>query len=160
MIPYLTQTLLELYVAEAYLRTLEERRALIYQKYFGYKSPSNYDIVPSQHNGAKVDKSVLYLEELDEKKYNGRSLLEEMEFTRKDIECLKNGVKSMKLQLAKSSNIEDKLYYEIVAKGQKVGKAMQKVADDNYMTKKNIEKTYYPKIREDIQKLRNIRRKS
>lgn len=158
MIPYYTQTMLELYSAEAYLRMLKDRRTLIYQKYFGYKSPSNFDIVPSQHNGVSKDNSVDYLAEINEKRYGERSLLEEIDFAEKDIAILKKCINTMQIQLSKSSNIEDKLYYQIVAKGLNVSKAMEKVADENYMSKKNVEKTYYPKIKEEIWKLKKIKK--
>ena len=68
--------------------------------------------------------------------------------------CLyKKVVDKMEKDIQKLQGIENKLYYEIVIKGNGITKAIDKIAGSEYIDVSTLWKNYYPKIKPDIEKL-------
>ena len=151
-IRYYTDTKIEYEIAKMRLNTLLNKKEEIYIKYFGIKSPSKFSEVPLSHS--YEDKMVEYLNEVEIEKRNGLTLQEEIESIKKEIARLEAVLKEMEIRLAKLNGIEDKLYYEIVVNKKKVTEAVEYIAETCYTSDKNVWKTYYPKIKDDIRKLR------
>lgn len=157
-INYYTDTLIECEVAKLRLKTLLEKKEVIYQKYFGLKSPVISD--DKAFGGySNKDKMIEYLEEIEEKKVNGISLQQEINMVEAEIESLEDILAEMRIRLAKLTNIEDKLYYEIIVNKRKVTEAVNYISETCYTSDKNIWKTYYPKIKSDIYRIRRISEK-
>lgn len=150
---YYTDTKIEYELALKRLEILENRKMEIWQRYFGVKSPQ-WDKIGSGGTFSDNDKMVLYLEEISRSKGKNLSLEQEITKTKNEVERLKKVLVGMTEQLRKTDTIEGKLYYLVVVEKNSVSKAISKLADTEYMSEKNIWKTYYPKIKEEIWKLR------
>ena len=150
---YYTDTKIEYELASKRLKILQERKEEIWQKYFGIKSPQ-WDKITVASSYPNEDKMVLYLSEIERESNNSPSLVESIAKAESDVLWLKNAISDMEMVLAKTDTIEGKLYYLIAVKQMSVNKAIKEVAEKEYMSEKNIWKTYYPKIKDQIRKLR------
>ncbi|MGN1268185.1 MAG: hypothetical protein ACI4U0_01575 [Candidatus Aphodocola sp.] len=69
------------------------------------------------------------------------------------IDNEKKVIKQMENDLQQLSGVENKLYYEIVIKGNNVTKAIDKVASNEFIDTSTLWKNYYPKIKTQIDNL-------
>lgn len=150
---YYTDTQIEYQLALQRLEILENRKMEIWQKYFGVKSPQ-WDKIGEKGTNTNPDKMVMYLDEISRSKGNKPSLEAEIIRTRNEAQRLDKVLKVMAEKLKSTDSIEGKLYYRIVVEKCSVNKAIREIAAEVYMTENNIWKTYYPKIKADIRKLR------
>lgn len=148
-----TNTLLELRSCETRYRHLQEKREVYYVKYLGVRSPS-YDGVGGQKNWT-VDGMSIFLELVTTKNpKTGLSLDEEMEKLSKEISELTTVLKEMGQYLKNMKGIEYQLYYRIVVDGKSTSEAVRTIAENNYMSERNVWRNYYPKIRENLHRLK------
>lgn len=150
---YYTDTKIEYELAVKRLETLKDRKMVIWQKYFGIKSP-NWDKIGAQGSRDDSDKMVQYLAEISRSKDGFPSIEEEIEQLRKEAQKLKKTLQRMETQLADTESVEGKLYYLIVVKKYSVNGAVKHIAETEYMSEANVWKTYYPRIKTEIRKLR------
>lgn len=145
-------TLLELRSIQERLKWLEDRRLVLYTEYLGVKSP-NYDKIGGRKNWS-IDGMSLYLEALekvDEK--TGLSLEKEIEMLTERRQVLTDVLKSMEQNLRKAKGIEFELFVLIVVDGMKRSQAVKEIAEKNYMAEQTVWRYYYPKIKEEIERL-------
>lgn len=148
-----TNTLLELRSCETRYKHLKEKREVYYVKYLGVRSPS-YDGVGGQKNWT-VDGMSIFLELVTTKNpKTGLSLDEEMEKLSKEISELMTVLKEMGQYLKSMKGIEYQLYYRIVVEGKSTSEAVRTIAENNYMSERNVWRNYYPKIRENLHRLK------
>lgn len=145
-------TLLELQAIQERLKWLEERRLVLYTKYLGVKSP-NYDKVGGKKNWS-IDGMSLYLEALEKVDgATGVSLEKEIEMLTEQRQTLTDTLKNMGQSLRKAEGIEYELFVLIVVDGMKRSQAVKEIAEKNYMSEQTVWRYYYPKIKEEIEKL-------
>lgn len=150
---YYTDTRIEYELALKRLKVLEDRKMEIWQRYFGVKSPQ-WDKVGSPGSHDDADKMVRYLAEISRSDGNSPSLEEGIEKLKKEAQELKKVLRGMEKRLEHTDTIEGRLYFLVVVKRYTVNRAIREVAEAEFMSEKNVWKTYYPKIKEDIRKLR------
>lgn len=150
---YFTDTKIEYELAMKRLSILEERKMEIWQRYFGVKSP-RWDKIGAQGSRDDSDKMVRYLEEINRSTGKSLSLEQEIAKIRNEADRLEKVLKEMTKRLRKTDTIEGKMYYLIVVERQSVSKAIKHLSETEFMSEKNLWKTYYPKIKEDVRKLR------
>ena len=92
--------------------------------------------------------------------HNGVTLKQEIEIIEKEIRRLALEVAEMENLLSKLDGIEYKLYYEIVVNNKKVSEAISYVADKCFTSERNVWKTYYPKIKDDIYTIKKAKKYS
>ena len=152
-----TNTLLELRSCEARYKYLSERREVYYVKYLGIKSPT-YDSVGGHKNWA-VDGMSIFLDLVSRKDpKTGLSLDEELEKVAEEITALTKILKEMALYLRQMEGIEYQLYYRIVIDGLSKSEAVRRIAEENYMTERNVWSTYYPRIKDSLHMLKDGRK--
>lgn len=83
----------------------------------------------------------------------GLSLDEEIEKLTGEMSSLSKLLKDMGKNLKRMKGIEYQLYSTVVIDGLQITKAVQRVAEDNFMSEQNIWQTYYPRIKEELTKL-------
>lgn len=150
---YYTDTIVEYNMCLMRLKLLVEKREELYTKYLGVKSP-NLDKIGTQSSFSGNDKVIAYLNEYEAPKGDKPSLKEQIEKLQYEKQQLEVVIKDMQNQLAKVSGVEGRLFYLIAVEQHQIRKAIEKVADEFYMTEANVWKTYYKNIKEEVRKLR------
>ena len=152
-----TNTLIELKSCEARYKYLSERREVYYVKYLGVKSPT-YDSVGGHKNWA-VDGMSIFLDLVTTKDpKTGLSLDDELEKIAGEMAELTRVLKQMARYLKQMEGIQYQLFYRIVVEGLSTTEAVKKIAEENYMTERNVWRNYYSEIKEYLHELRaNVR---
>jgi hypothetical protein len=144
----------ELNIAKARLQRLNDKKDVIFQKYFS-SSRELREIITD--NKAYNDKYFAYVVELDEPSLiNGKSLNQEIEEVEKDIKTLNGHLENMRDDMLKLTGIESAIYCEIVINGSNISKAVEKVAFDNEKEPVTLWKYNYPKIKKYLKKLEKV----
>lgn len=149
-----TDTLIEFKIAKARLDYLLLRREELEVKYCGvkgisYKTEGGQDMPSMKDNMMEF---IVAITTPDED--TGLSLDDEIEEKTHEVIKLYELLASMARSLSKLSSLEGQLYYLIVIEGRSVSKAVEQVAELNYMEARNVWKTYYPKIQPDLMEIR------
>lgn len=148
-----TNTKCELEMAKTRLNLLMDRKEKLYCKYFPITSKIKEIMVDGGERNN--DKMADYLHELYEVDVGtGKSLAEEIEYERENIKKLQGYLNEMAESLNKMTGIEYQLYYEIVYKGVKISRAVEKIATDNCMEPQTIWKNYYRKIKKYVNRVK------
>jgi len=147
-----TNTLLDLRSCEQRYQYLREKREVYYVKYLGRKSP-NYEGLGVSRNWG-IDGMSVFLDLVTKRNpKTGLSLDEEIEKLTSEMSSLSKLLKDMGKNLKRMKGIEYQLYSTVVIDGLQITKAVQRVAEDNFMSEQNIWQTYYPRIKEELTKL-------
>lgn len=147
-----TNTLLDLRSCEQRYLYLREKREVYYVRYLGAKSP-NFEGLGVQKNWG-VDGMSVFLDLVTKK--NGRtglSLDDEIEKLLTEMATLSKVLADMGKNLRRMKGIEYQLYSAVVIDNLNISRAVQKVAEDNFMSEQNIWATYYPRIKEELKRL-------
>lgn len=69
------------------------------------------------------------------------------------VEVYQMLINQMECDIQELQGVENKLYYEIVIKGESITKAIDKVANSEFLDVSTLWKYYYPKVKSKIEKL-------
>lgn len=154
-----TNTKCELEMAKTRLNLLMDRKEALYCKYFPVTSKLKEVMVDGgEHN---KDKMADYLHELYEVDVGtGKSLYEEITYEQENVDKLQGYLTEMAESLSNMTGIEYQLFYEIVFKGTKISRAVDKIATDNSIEPQTIWKNYYRKIKKYIKRVNTFGYKS
>ena len=150
-----TNTKCELEIAKTRLSLLVDRKEQLYAKYFPITQKLKDDVI----KGGKKDndKMAQYVHELNEVDIGtGRSLAQEIEYQRSEVDNIKRYLAEMNETLNKMRGIEYALYYEIVINGVNTSKAVSNVAERYNRDDHTIWKYHYNKIKNDVKKLQKV----
>lgn len=150
---YYTDTLIEYKLAKLRLKHLLEKKEELYVMYLGLKSPQLGEEAP-QVSKVNRDKMIAYLNALEEVRYNGLSLNEEIKIVSNEVDTLESIVESMTKSISSLEGIEGKLYYEIVVNNRKPTDAVKYIAESEHISEPVIWHKYYNKIKYDIKRLK------
>lgn len=127
------------------LEILETKKEELHSRYLGIHSASGEMFKGSKENYSKV---IAYLHKFEvEKQSNGLSIKEEIDqLTDKKIYLL-GQLEKMHSTLKELKGIEYQLYYKMAVDGLKTTEAVEAVAEENYMTDRQVWK-YYKKVKE------------
>lgn len=149
-----TDTKCELEMAKTRLNLLMDRKEALYCKFFPI-SPTLQDIF-IETNKPTDDKMANYLHELHEVDVGtGKSLANEIEYQKQNIDRLQEYLNSMNNTLSKMTGIEYQLFYEIVCKGVNITKAVDNIAYKNNIDTSSIWRNNYKKIKKYVKKLKS-----
>lgn len=146
-------TLCELNSAKIRLNLLMDRKEALYSKYFPMNKPLTFDKVDGGH--AMNDPMNAYMIELttpDER--TGKSLDQEIDEQREEINKLDQYLKMMDSTLTNLTGLEAELYRYIVKDGMKISKAVEKVAETSNKDTSTIWRMYHKSLKADINKLK------
>lgn len=147
-----TDTKCELEIAKTRLSFLMDKKEKLYCKYFPITSKLKE--VTTQVGSGNNDKMANYLQELYETDIGtGKSLADEIEYQRANVDRLQGYLNDMSISLSKMNGLEYKLYYEIVVNGLAISRAVDKVASENNKDNQTVWKNYYRKIKKDVKKI-------
>lgn len=147
-----TNTKCELEMAKTRLNLLMDRKEKLYCKYFPITAHIKEVMVDggSENN----DKMADYLHELHEVDIGtGKSLAEEIAYQQQNVDNLQGYLNNMADSLSKMSGIEYQLFYEIVYKGVKISRAVEKIATENNVEPQTIWKNQYRKIKKYVSRV-------
>ena len=148
----ITNTKCELEMAKTRLNLLMDRKEALYCKYFPITSKIKEVMVDGGERNN--DKMADYLHELYEVDIGtGKSLAEEITYEQENIDKLQGYLKEMAESLNKMTGIEYQLYYEIIYKGTKISRAVEKIATENDVEPQTIWKNYYRKIKKYVKRV-------
>lgn len=151
-----TTTLLEFKIAKARLDYLLLRREELEVRYCGVKGIS-YDNTGAKNQPSNKDnllEFVIAITTPDPK--SGLSLDDEIEEKSHEVVNLYKTLSQMTKAITQLKDIEAQLYRLIVIDGYSVSRAVTTTAEKNYMSEQNIYARYYPKIKEEIKKVRRV----
>ena len=148
-----TNTLLDLRSIQERLGVLQDRRLVLYTRYLGVKSPT-YDKVGSGKNWT-VDGMSIFLEKISEvDPRTGLSLDDELELLTNQAARLTRTLKEIRANLRKMEGTEFELYAAIVIDGKSKSERVREVREKNYLSEQRVWRYHYPKIKEELEKLR------
>lgn len=144
-----TNTKCDLETAKARLSILIDKKTALYNKYFPVTSKTG-ESSPDKNKSTK-DKMTLYMHDLLKIDSNtGKSLEDEIDEQLEEVHHLSNYLSIMDSSVEKLKGIEADLYNNIVFKGMKITKAVEKTAEDYEKDVRTIWKYHYPKIKKMI----------
>ena len=148
MIRTYANTKAELNIKEERLHLLLQRKEVIYERFF--PTTARYSDSPS-HTNKLNDSMANYLAELEKiNPITGKSIDQEIEEARNDVNVLQYYLKRMEISLEQLTGIENELFTWIVVKGYRPTRAVEFVAEKYKKDTSTIWKNYYPKIKEEI----------
>ena len=103
------------------------------------------------HDNDKMSEYVHELHEVDIG--TGKSLADEIEYQRQQINKLQGYLNKMTKTLKNMNGIEYQLFYEIVVAGVPITKAVENIAYDNDIEPQTVWKNYYRKIKRFIHRI-------
>ena len=147
-----TDTKCELDIAKTRLSKLMDDKERLYCKYFPITPTLKEDVVDGgeKNNNKMAD----YVHELHEIDYGtGKSLAQEIEYQRNNVDRLQSYLNLMSDSLAKMSGVEYQLFYAIAYNGITVSKAVENIAELNNLDTRTVWRNYYKKIKKYVKKL-------
>jgi len=148
-----TNTKCDLETAKARLSILIDKKTALYNKYFPVTSKTG-ESSPDKNKSTK-DKMTLYMHDLLKIDPNtGKSLEDEINEQLEEVHHLANYLSIMDSSVEKLKGIEADLYNNIVFKGMKITKAVEKVAEEYDKDVTTIWRLYHKTIKKDVQKLK------
>lgn len=147
-------TLIDLQTAKQRLKVLKERKEALFWRICGSKG---WVIQEGGKVSSKASKSATetFVEMINTPSTEtGFSLNQEIEMAEAEVELLQKVLEIMAKGFVELTGIENNLYCAIVLDGLKPTEAVRKIAEDNFMTEDNVWRTYYPKVRELLRKIR------
>lgn len=151
----LTNTKCEILVAKDRLRLLMERKEKLYCRYFPLNARIKDVMVDGgEHSNDKMSEYMAELYDIDIG--TGKSLAQEIDDEREQIQSLQNCWDNMTETLRQMKGIEYQLYYEIVVEGKNITKAVEHISEKEGIDISTIWKNYYPRIKEDVNKIKRF----
>lgn len=148
----LVNTQYELNIAKTRLDYLLGKKEEIYTKYFPITS--KIKDVPVQSSTKDNDKMALYLAELnDVNEITGKSLEQEIEEQRNEVNLLRYYINLMNNNLENLTGIEYEIYKNVVVKGFSITKSVEKVAEKYNKEPSTIWHVNYPRIKKELKKI-------
>lgn len=152
-----SNALTELSIAHKRLNYLQERKEDLFTMYCMPKA-IQVDLIGGQHQPTYTDKVNAYVVAINSpQSVNGLSINEEIEQLTKRINHLTLLLQQMTKQLVDLKGIECELFVEIMINGSRVSDAIKIVAAQHYMSQSNIWHNYYPKVKEYIGKVKQVK---
>lgn len=149
-------TLIDLHTAEQRLKVLQERKESLFWRICGSKG---WVIQEGGKVSSKASKSSTeaFVEMINTPSLEtGYSLNQEIEMAEEEVRILKAVLEVMAKGFTELKGIENNLYCSIVLDGLRPTEAVRKIAEDNFMTEDNVWRTYYPRVKELLRKIRKI----
>lgn len=146
-------SIIELKVAQERLQYLQNKKEELFTLYIMPKA-MQVDNVGGQNKPKNTDNVMRYVVAVNTPNENGLSINEEIELLQKQVNHLTALLETMTKSLISLKGIECQLFVEIMINGSKPSEAVNKIAEQSYMSVANVWKHYYPQVKKEMEKVK------